>query len=103
MTSNLAVQRGAELLGEAFLWSIGVSILLHQHYRERDEKEREEKEKEKRRISKDEILRHLLASSDDKILSEVRALDRKIDLLKASFEEQENRAQKRFWFWWNRI
>jgi hypothetical protein len=79
LSEEQAVHRGAEILGEGVLWTIGLSVLLHQYYKDQVDEKDELAAKEARRIDKEELFRLTVISSERKIIERIDALEARID------------------------
>lgn len=89
LTDEEAVLRGAELLGEAFVWTVGLTVVLHQFSIEQDDKKEELEEKEKRRVRKELALHQ----TELRILERIGSLEARLDHTLSLLATEKQRKQ----------
>jgi hypothetical protein len=73
-TEEQAVNRGAEILGEAAVWTVGLGLVLHQYVREEEAAQIEQQE----RRAHEAATRDAIDASERRILDRIAALEQEL-------------------------
>ena len=93
LSESAAVARGADFLGDAFVYTVATTALLIEYSRSRRESQKKAAEKAIRQAQKREALKKELAEMNEKIM----LLDEKCDMLLAQLRENRKQESQVSW------